>query len=76
MIVVGASFGDEGLVEEGELGGVLAGEADGVGGAFGRHGEAVASGGDGGGAGFALGRDWAVGFFPVSTGGGTAAPFG
>ena len=65
--------GDEGLVEEVEFGGILVGKADGVRGAFGRHGEAVAGGGVGGGAGFAFGRDGPVGFFPVGTGGGAAA---
>ena len=65
--------GDEGLMEEGELGGVFVGEANGVGGALGRHGEAVARGGVGGGASFAFGRNRPVGFFPVGAGSGAAA---
>ena len=61
----GREFGDQCLVEEGELGRVFVAEADGMHGAV-RRGEAVARGGVGGGASFSFGRNRPVGLFPLA----------
>ena len=69
----GRVLGDEGFVEQCELGGIFVAEADGVSGAL-WGGEAVAGGrGIGSRAGFSFGRDGPAGLFPVGTGGGAAA---
>ena len=72
-MLAGACLATRAWWRRGEFGGVFVGEADGVGGALGRHGEAVARGGVGGGASFAFGRNRPMGFFPVGAGGGAAA---